>query len=151
MLTHLRTCLPSNSRSPELLNLTKRWLNVCQTSHKACREDVKTTWYPTKLLRVTSKPSGARLVVTKGQHMQGGYATLSHCWGSKPIVRLVCANLVQFQQEIDATALPKTFQDAISLCRSFGLRYIWIDSLCIVRAPAETRRLGANCLPSDTG
>jgi hypothetical protein len=29
--------------------------------------------------------------------------------------------------------LPKTFQDAIVVTRGLGIKYIWIDSLCICR------------------
>lgn len=29
--------------------------------------------------------------------------------------------------------LPKTFQDAVSVTRSLGIRYLWIDSLCILQ------------------
>src|SRR5438034_1924444 len=30
-------------------------------------------------------------------------------------------------------ALPKTFQDAVLLTRALGVRYLWIDSLCIIQ------------------
>jgi hypothetical protein len=33
--------------------------------------------------------------------------------------------------------LPKTFQDAIIISRSIGIRYIWIDSICIVQDSPE--------------
>lgn len=29
--------------------------------------------------------------------------------------------------------LPKTFQEAIALTRKLGVRYLWIDSLCIIQ------------------
>jgi len=143
--------LPSHSHSPAVLNLAQRWLNICQTSHKDCRGDADTTWYPTRLIRVMPRISDSRLVLTRGRRPRGDYATLSHCWGSKPIIRLVNANLAQLQRKIDLTTLPRTFQDAITLCRSLGLGYIWIDSLCIVRDLAELQRHGADYILSDTG
>ncbi|KAF5962278.1 hypothetical protein FBULB1_14341 [Fusarium bulbicola] len=33
--------------------------------------------------------------------------------------------------------LPKTFRDAVSLCRYLGIPYLWIDSLCIIQGDAE--------------
>jgi hypothetical protein len=36
--------------------------------------------------------------------------------------------------------LPKTFQDAIKICEKIGVRYIWIDSLCIIQDDAEDWR-----------
>jgi hypothetical protein len=29
--------------------------------------------------------------------------------------------------------LPRTFQDAIQVTRELGIKYIWIDSLCIIQ------------------
>ena len=31
------------------------------------------------------------------------------------------------------TALPPNFRDAVSITRKLGMRYIWIDSVCIVQ------------------
>jgi hypothetical protein len=30
-------------------------------------------------------------------------------------------------------SLPKTFQNAITVTRMLGIRYLWIDSLCIIQ------------------
>jgi hypothetical protein len=38
---------------------------------------------------------------------------------------------------IDVDNLPQTFQDAVTLTESLGLRYLWIDSLCIIQDDAE--------------
>ncbi|KAI1441725.1 HET-domain-containing protein [Annulohypoxylon stygium] len=39
----------------------------------------------------------------------------------------------EFQEGIAFWKLPKTFQDAVRVTRSLGLRYLWIDSLCIIQ------------------
>ncbi|KAK1502880.1 hypothetical protein CTAM01_04869 [Colletotrichum tamarilloi] len=31
------------------------------------------------------------------------------------------------------TSLSKTFQDAVLVTRRLGIKYIWIDSLCIIQ------------------
>ena len=33
--------------------------------------------------------------------------------------------------------LPKSFRDAIMICRALGIRFLWIDSLCIIQQDAE--------------
>lgn len=43
------------------------------------------------------------------------------------------STLAQHKQTISWIALPKTFQDAITFVRRIGVRYIWIDSICIVQ------------------
>lgn len=65
------------------------------------------------------------------------YATLSHCWGQLDFVKLSRANLASFRQSIPYQELPKTFQETITITRQFGLRYLWIDSLCIIQDEIE--------------
>jgi len=43
------------------------------------------------------------------------------------------ANIQDHTKAISPSALPKTFQDAVEVTRAIGLRYLWIDSLCIVQ------------------
>lgn len=39
----------------------------------------------------------------------------------------------RFQNGISISTLPKTFQDAIVIARRLAVRYLWIDSLCIIQ------------------
>lgn len=61
--------------------------------------------------------------------------TLSHCWGSAKFLKLEAGNFKRFEAGVELTALSKTFQDAISVARSLGVRYLWIDALCIIQGP----------------
>ena len=63
----------------------------------------------------------------------GRYATLSHCWGKSQPLKLMRATYNEFQNEIAYDSLPKTFQDGVTATRLLGLRYLWIDSLCIIQ------------------
>lgn len=68
-------------------------------------------------------------------HMQR-YVTLSHCWGNpnSPPLRLLKANLEEFREGILLERLPLTFRHAVAFAaRLDGVRYIWIDSLCIIQ------------------
>ncbi|RSM20689.1 hypothetical protein CDV31_000376 [Fusarium ambrosium] len=47
--------------------------------------------------------------------------------------KLKKTNINEFMQRIRPADLPFTFHDAIRLCRNLGIRYIWIDSLCIIQ------------------
>jgi hypothetical protein len=78
-----------------------------------------------------SKP----ICLVSSENLKARYATLSHCWGPKEThpLRTQIKNLSQFLVAIPSEALPKTFQDAIIITREVGLRYLWIDSLCIVQ------------------
>jgi hypothetical protein len=61
------------------------------------------------------------------------YATLSHCWGRTPLITTIKQNILEHQHEIPHHDLPPTFKDAIKIARKLSIRYLWIDSLCIVQ------------------
>jgi hypothetical protein len=58
---------------------------------------------------------------------------LSHCWGSLQFLKLLKGNVEKFSQAIAVEQLPRTFRDALEITRKLDLKYIWIDSLCIIQ------------------
>lgn len=55
-------------------------------------------------------------------------------------------NIHSMFHDIPLSSLLKTFQDVVSLCREFKIRYLWIHSLCIIQHDAaewkqETSRM----------
>jgi hypothetical protein len=65
------------------------------------------------------------------------YAALSHCWGKERIITTTRATLKQRMEQISTESLSRTFQDAVQACQKLNIRYIWIDSLCIVQDDKE--------------
>lgn len=65
------------------------------------------------------------------------YLALSHCWGTDKFLTLNKLNIESFQQGLEAGGLTKTFQEAIWPTSSLGVRFIWIDSVCIIQDSAE--------------
>lgn len=63
--------------------------------------------------------------------------TLSHCWGTRVPLTLTSISLDKFFHEIPFVEMPKTFQDAVMITRRLGVRYLWIDSLCIIQGSTE--------------
>ena len=61
------------------------------------------------------------------------YASLSYCWGSggKQIIT-TNSNLHDHLLALPRH-LPKTISDAIEVCRKIGIRYLWIDALCVIQ------------------
>jgi hypothetical protein len=51
--------------------------------------------------------------------------------------RLLDQNLLAMKHSIVLGELPQTFQDALAFTRELGMRYIWIDSLCIIQNSEE--------------
>jgi hypothetical protein len=65
------------------------------------------------------------------------YITLSYRWGSKPYLKLTRSNVHQLRHGQPISQLPLTFKDAIFVARHFSIRYLWIDSMCIIQDSAE--------------
>lgn len=111
------------------LNKAKIWLKLCNAEHKPCRfEGPKPL--PTRIIDISS-PTAIRLVTGAGK--KAPYACLSHCWGIEPLLETTPDNFGEFERSIPWDRTPTTFRDAIEFARGLGLRYIWIDSLCIIQ------------------
>ena len=65
------------------------------------------------------------------------YTALSHCWGSSALLRTTESNIDAHKEEIPRTVLSKTFQDAITTTQELAIRYLWIDSTCILQDDKE--------------
>lgn len=111
------------------------WLQRCRLQHQSCQV-AETTFLPTRLIDVSlHKPPTPSLCLGENITSRAQYATLSHCWGdpASMSMKLELSTLESMMQVMDFDFLPKTFQDAIKVTQSLGIRYIWIDSLCIIQ------------------
>lgn len=63
------------------------------------------------------------------------WVALSYCWGGPQNHSLQTKNLHLYQQpgSLIDDILPQGIVDAMTLTRTLGERYIWVDSLCIVQ------------------
>lgn len=112
--------------------LAKSWINSCITDHPLCLAP-PLTLLPTRVLDLESPTSPSQLCLVLGQGSTASYVALSHCWGGSQPLKLTLSTLEEFQMNISLSTLPKTFLDAVSVTRSLGFRYLWIDSLCIIQ------------------
>jgi hypothetical protein len=51
--------------------------------------------------------------------------------------RALKENIETLAKAVDFRRLPRTFQDAIKAARGLSVRYLWIDSLCIIQDDQE--------------
>ena len=118
--------------------LISEWLRTCSRLHNECRHqgDVR---LPTRIIVVgpADNSQAPRLVTSSNE--SGEYVALSHCWGSLlqsdagNYARTLKANIKDMQCGIPLEKLPQNFQDAILTVRKLGLRFLWIDALCIIQ------------------
>jgi hypothetical protein len=69
----------------------------------------------------------------ESQGQRARYIALSHSWGKSHRLTLTKLNLSTLKAGIEMTEIPQTFKDAIIICRTLKIKYLWIDSLCIVQ------------------
>jgi hypothetical protein len=95
---------------------------------------------PTRLIDVGHDASAiARLVLSSdiSKTKQTKYAALSYCWGSEKDAesqfKTEKASLEHRCIALPSEVMTPTTNDAIALAKAIGLRYLWIDALCIVQ------------------
>ncbi|RYP71114.1 hypothetical protein DL771_005048 [Monosporascus sp. 5C6A] len=133
--------------SPANWSIAKTWLDTCRESHPDCSRAAAAE-LPTRVIDVGALDSsrGPRLVETQRRSGEE-YAALSHCWGGKINRMLTKETLGTFQASLPYSELPANFRDAITITKRLGLRYVWIDALCILQDSKrdweiEAKRMG---------
>ncbi|KAI9781720.1 MAG: hypothetical protein M1839_005713 [Geoglossum umbratile] len=122
----------------------KRWLENCSEHHgQLCDEP---SWWdglqpPSgphfRLVDVNSMRVVQKDMLNLSQPDKPRYAALSYVWGAagKQRLNLHVRNLDDLGSQLESQTLPiaKTIRDAIEVTRKMGLRYLWVDSLCIIQ------------------
>ncbi|GAP89888.1 putative het domain-containing protein [Rosellinia necatrix] len=134
-----------------------RWfqdrLDRCIRGHSLCKTPYRSGQLPSRVLDLGSLPGAfpdpdadVRLIESKG--FRGRYVCLSYCWGGTIDIRLTKDRYESYTRGIDWAILPQGYRDAIHLTRKLGVRYIWIDSLCITQDDEDDwREQASNMAP----
>lgn len=155
-----RRALTPNVMSSEGISKIKGWLGECAAKHLSCARlpelvDGKRTYLdqcgrplflPTRLVHVGNPAIGqAPRVVLSHEEFKDGvvdadqarYLALSYCWGSATdrLSHLTSdvSTILDRMVAIPWAVLPRAFQDVVLLAIALGVRYVWIDSLCILQ------------------
>ena len=123
---------------PEVnINLIKQWTQTCSVRHDRCHLPALTR----------STEQSIRLVDVQDHRIISAtltekYAALSYVWGPNMAPCLTrdmmphCSSIGGLK---DMT-IPHTVMDAIQLVKCIGMRYLWVDSLCIVQDDDNDKR-----------
>jgi hypothetical protein len=127
----------------------KYLLNQCVNNHAKCQYSMSGRKYdddelecllPTRVIDLNEAGSTGQpyVLVTNGR--RGRYAALSYCWGASTHITatplLTKSTIMDFQSGLPLQKLPKTIRDAMLVAKDAGIRYLWVDRLCIIQDDA---------------
>ncbi|KAK0228011.1 heterokaryon incompatibility protein-domain-containing protein [Armillaria fumosa] len=123
--------------SPTAYRLIKKRIDDCLL-HECCPKPGYAP-LPTRVIDCKD-PGHPRLFVSDG--IEDYYVALSYVWGAALEDLPHCTttqNLQSYIVEIPLNNIPLTIMDAITVTRTLGLRYLWVDSLCILQDSKEDK------------
>ncbi|KAK0631553.1 heterokaryon incompatibility protein-domain-containing protein [Immersiella caudata] len=113
----------------------RSWMDLCESSHD-CLPSIPSS-LPKRVIDVGSL-AGPFVKLVESKDSLELYACLSHCWGdSRPPCLTTTKTIERNMWGIEWGLLPATFQDAIDFTRRLGIRFLWIDSICIIQDSTE--------------
>ncbi|KAJ8113334.1 hypothetical protein OPT61_g4516 [Boeremia exigua] len=130
-----------DTSSREAVMTINHWIDTCKDEHEECKCSQEPQSMPERVLELTADCIRLQENLTYVH----AYACLSHCWGEAgPAMKLTSANVGLMKAGVPIIRLPKTFHDTVELCLKIGLRYLWIDALCIIQDdPVDWQRAAA--------
>lgn len=123
------------------------WVTICDQKHsESCHPDLGFRRKPpTRLIDLENpdptfawppSPSDCFKIIETSNTSEERYVTLSHCWGKKEFVQLLESNIEDFKSKgipWSEICRNRNFSDACEVAHRLNVRYIWIDSLCIIQ------------------
>jgi len=136
------------------ISKVRGWIQDCDDNHENCWSALKPFNYktpaflPTRLIDVGDEAQDMhpRLVITSKMEATSlanaaKYMALSYCWGTAEqaakLPKTTKDTIFLRIEKIELNAMPQTFQDAITVARTLGIKYLWVDSLCIIQDDAR--------------
>jgi len=102
-----------------------------------CSSGREPNFVPTRLLDLSQWRKDKTLRLTRSREQLSGkaaYIALSHRWYHKVTATSTTrANVADRYEKIDFHILPSTFTDAVEAALYVNVKYLWIDSICIIQ------------------
>lgn len=121
--------------SDQSVGISRTWLGNCDSNHKSCV--TKSAQLPTRYLDTSEDISPNKIFLRELKDAPDAgdnrYVALSHCWGKGRNLCTTHSTLQSHKEGIPMLSLPQTFRDAVAIVRKLDIRYLWIDSLCIIQ------------------
>ncbi|OGM47184.1 hypothetical protein ABOM_003946 [Aspergillus bombycis] len=124
--------------SEQTFSVIKAWMDSCiNDHHMQCAETSQPPLLPTRVIDVHPVGLDPGLVCLRDDQNKvdraARYVALSHCWGKCIPFATTIENLEDRKREVRIKDTSQVFQEAVLITRRLGIRYLWIDTLCIVQ------------------
>lgn len=132
-----------NPGSEENISYIEKTFLRCYQEHATCMELRKAhrQGRPSRLIAVGDLgDKNIRIWVPRSADLIE-YAVLSYCWGGDQESKTTSARLEQRCNGFPLDSLPQTLQDAIIVTRRLGLKYLWVDAICIIQDDDSDKNL----------
>ncbi|AEO56953.1 hypothetical protein MYCTH_2109422 [Thermothelomyces thermophilus ATCC 42464] len=106
-------------------------LDQCLKRHAGCSPSADSL-LPTRVLDLDSADPNS-ISLRESQAERARYICLSYCWGRSEFLKTTRESPECHKRGISLAELPQSFYDAVRIVRALGVRYFWIDSLCIIQ------------------
>ncbi|KAF2848297.1 HET-domain-containing protein [Plenodomus tracheiphilus IPT5] len=111
----------------------KEWVANCRRTHKLCQQQSEDGQAHTLTLVDVVNECVTTEIASSAQ-----YLALSYVWGNASVTKLTKKNFFRLQEfqslsASSATIVPKTIRDAMRLTAQLGVRYLWVDCLCVAQ------------------
>jgi len=115
----------------------KKNISQCFNSHKKCNQ------HPTANL-----PEAFRVIDVVDRRVvqvkPDSFIALSYVWGVNPRLDLLTTlrgtiDAMKKKNGLPASHMPRTIEDAISVCLELGYQYLWVDRICIIQDDQEDK------------
>lgn len=110
----------------------RQWLQICDDTHPSSEKGLELD----SLRVIDTEELRVREVDTPFR-----YACLSYVWGKGSQTQYTTATRDRLEalNGLQAVELPQTIKDAIKVTKEAGLRYLWVDALCILQDDPEDK------------
>ncbi|KUJ16762.1 HET-domain-containing protein [Mollisia scopiformis] len=124
--------------------LIKEWLRDCDSNHTLCKTPAR-DFFPRRLIDVgpidgSAEPflielDNGALASSPNRASESAleYFALSYCWGSSQQLVTTPSNIARYKTSLPLSQFPATIKDAVTVTRQLGVRYLWVDALCILQ------------------
>lgn len=140
---HQICCLKTDIPVQLDTQMITEWIRLCTLEHgETCsleidrRQLVGHKFPGLKVFRLVDVEL-RRIVQFKEDEMVPPYVALSYVWGSANSIQLTTANIPALTTvagfETAHSLLPRTICDTITLVQSLRMRFLWIDTLCLLQ------------------